>query len=78
MCTSQDLYGWTINGIELPFLLQLEMDFKVLCAVKIFSFCQKCIIYLRLLGLAFWEQENLAVTLSEWQLNRGGRWSWQS
>lgn len=45
MCTSQDLYGWIVNGIELPFLLQLETNFKVLCAVKIISFCQKCIKY---------------------------------
>lgn len=41
MCTSQDLYGWIVNRIELPFLLQLGTDFQVLCALKILSFCQK-------------------------------------
>ena len=45
MCASQDLYDWIVNGIELPFLLQLETDFKVFRAVKILSFCQKYIKY---------------------------------
>lgn len=45
MCTWQDLYGWIVNGIELPFLLQLEIFFKVLCSVRILSCCRKCINY---------------------------------
>lgn len=45
MCTCQDLYGWAVNGIELPFLLQLEIFSKVHCSVKILSCCQKCIKY---------------------------------
>lgn len=43
MYSSQDLQGRIVNGIELPFLLQLAMDFQVFCASKILCFCQKWI-----------------------------------